>query len=292
MASGPRNGYAAVNAAADRLLDGVGDAAKKLVDRPAFRAVARAGFVVAGLVNVLIGVLAMQLALGGGATRPDQAGAVELVELVPGGTVLLVVCLLAIAMLMLWLLLDGLAERSRRGGSEGARAFGKRVGVLLVYGAVALTIQRALSGSSSDTEQTADSASTSIIGTWWGASLIVIVGLVIAGVGVYAIAVGVRRTFTKTLDLAGSGPARHLVVGAGVVGHVARGLAFIVMGALCVIAVVTRDPETVGGLGGTLQTIAEQPFGPWLLTAVGVGLCAYGLFLALRARFEDLDRTV
>lgn len=266
--------------------------AAKLSDHPWFQRVARAGFIVSGLINVLIGVLAFQLAFGGSDEQPDQSGALRLVEVVPGGAVILWVCAVACALLALWMIVDGIAQRRRQSGKDGVLALVKRLGLAVLYAVLAVSILRAVSGSGSNTEQTADSTSSSLIGTWWGATLIVIAGLAVAGVGVYFIVRGVRRTFTETLDLAGAGRLRKVVVASGVIGHVARGVAFIVMGALCIIAVVTRDPETVGGLGGTLQTIAQQPFGPWLLAVVGVGLFAYGVFSAFRARFEDLDRTV
>lgn len=278
---------------ADRVDGAVGDKAVELSDHTWFQRCARVGFAVSGLVNILIGIIAFQLAFGDSSQTPDQSGALKLVEVVPGGEIILWVCAVAAALLAIWFVIDGFAQRHRQSSDrDGTIAFWKRVGTAVIYVALAVGIIGVLQGSGGNTEQTADQTSTSLIGTWWGATLIVIAGLAIAGVGVYFIVRGVRKKFTETLDLAGAGRMRKFVIGAGVVGHVARGVSFIIMGALAVIAVITRDPEAVSGLGGTLQTIAGQPYGPVLLAAIGVGLCVYGVYMGFRARFENLDRTV
>jgi hypothetical protein len=37
-------------------------------------------------------------------------------------------------------------------------------------------------------------------------------------------------------------------------------------------------------LDGSLKALKEQPYGPYLLAAVAVGLIAYGLFLMVKAK--------
>ena len=38
------------------------------------------------------------------------------------------------------------------------------------------------------------------------------------------------------------------------------------------------------GLDGALRTVREQPYGPWLLSAVALGIGAYGVYSFARAR--------
>ena len=45
-------------------------------------------------------------------------------------------------------------------------------------------------------------------------------------------------------------------------------------------------PEEARGIGGALATLLEQPFGPWLLGAVALGLAAYGLYMLAEARYR------
>jgi hypothetical protein len=55
-----------------------------------------------------------------------------------------------------------------------------------------------------------------------------------------------------------------------------------------VLAGVQSRPDQARGLGGVLASLAEQPFGPWLLGLVALGLVAYGLSMLLAARYRRM----
>ena len=61
------------------------------------------------------------------------------------------------------------------------------------------------------------------------------------------------------------------------------------MGSFLVRAALEHDPQEARGLGGALQTLAQQPFGAWLLGAVALGLVAYGLFMLSVARYRHIN---
>ena len=61
-----------------------------------------------------------------------------------------------------------------------------------------------------------------------------------------------------------------------------------VIGAFLVQAAVQTDPEKAIGLGGALRTLARQPFGPYVLGTVAVGLVAYGAFMFVMARYRKI----
>jgi len=44
----------------------------------------------------------------------------------------------------------------------------------------------------------------------------------------------------------------------------------------------------VRGLDGALQALAEQPYGPWLLGIVALGLVAYGVHMGVQARYRRI----
>ena len=58
------------------------------------------------------------------------------------------------------------------------------------------------------------------------------------------------------------------------------------IGAFLVMAGIRARPETARGLGGALASLAQQPFGPWLLGLVALGLIAYGIFALTEARYR------
>jgi hypothetical protein len=57
---------------------------------------------------------------------------------------------------------------------------------------------------------------------------------------------------------------------------------------LLVVAALHRRADEARGLGGALATLAQQPFGPWLLGVVATGLVLYGLFMMVQARYRRL----
>jgi len=48
------------------------------------------------------------------------------------------------------------------------------------------------------------------------------------------------------------------------------------------------DPSEARGLGEALQTLFQQPNGPWILGVVAVGLVAYGIYMVIQARYRSL----
>ena len=71
----------------------------------------------------------------------------------------------------------------------------------------------------------------------------------------------------------------------GVVGHVAKGLALLLVGGLFVIAGLNRDPQEATGLDGSLKALQYHPVGVYVLTVIAVGLVCYGVFAIIRSVF-------
>ena len=99
---------------------------------------------------------------------------------------------------------------------------------------------------------------------------------------------GWKEKFAEHLETEGklgySGAAYLLL---GKVGHIAKGIALAIVGGLFCYAGVTHEPEKSGGLDQALQKVLQQPFGPYLLFAIGVGIACYGLFCFAQARHLD-----
>lgn len=74
-------------------------------------------------------------------------------------------------------------------------------------------------------------------------------------------------------------------------GYVAKGVALGVVGVLFMVAAATNDPEEAGGLDAALRSLLELPAGTALLTAVGLGITAYGVYSLARARYARVCPT-
>ncbi len=71
-------------------------------------------------------------------------------------------------------------------------------------------------------------------------------------------------------------------------GYLAKGVALAVVGLLFVLAAARADPSQASGLDGALKTLGQQPGGPVILVAVGLGFVAYGLYSFARARYARM----
>ena len=58
------------------------NAARTATESPAFRTMARIGYVVLGVLHIVIGVIAISVATGGGG-EADQGGAMEMIRILP-----------------------------------------------------------------------------------------------------------------------------------------------------------------------------------------------------------------
>ena len=74
----------------------------------------------------------------------------------------------------------------------------------------------------------------------------------------------------------------------GRLGFAARGVVFGLVGGFLMVAAFRAQAEEARGLSGGLATLAAQPFGPWLLGVVALGLIAYGVFELIEARYHRI----
>ena len=74
----------------------------------------------------------------------------------------------------------------------------------------------------------------------------------------------------------------------GVVGHLARMVAFGLIGILVVKAAIDYAPAKAVGLDGALSKLAHHSYGPYLLGVVAAGLVAFGLYSIADARYRRI----
>lgn len=255
--------------------------AREAKNNPVVEKGARLGFAVAGLVHLLIGWIALQVAWGGsGGEDADQSGALTMLAQTPAGPVLLWVAVGGFVLLALWHLTETVVGSVHPEWYERVAAGGKAI----AYAVLAWTAFRVSQRASQSSEESAQSVSGELLGTLAGQVLVALVGLGIIGVGLFQIYTGWTERFQKYLV---SDPGRFVVI-AGRVGYIARGVAFAVIGLLFVSAAVSDRAGEAGGLDGALRALRDQPFGPYLLTLVALGLAAFGIFCFGRAKHAKL----
>lgn len=227
-----------------------------------------------GLVHIVIGAIALGVALGAGGSA-DQSGAMRALRETPIGGLALWTVGVALVALALHAFVIAVAA-SRRHRRDAIRAAGRGIGHAIV-GATALVFAL---GGSLDGEQATESFSTALLRNPVGPWLLAVAGLVIAGVGIAFVVRGVRRTFFE--DVAPPRRFRRLVEALGTPGFVAKGIAVTIVGGLFVVAAISHDPGEAGGLDGALQSLTTVPGGVVALVAIAVGLIVYGVYCVAR----------
>ncbi|MFL6099439.1 MAG: DUF1206 domain-containing protein [Actinomycetales bacterium] len=259
--------------------------ARRASNGTAMNVLARFGLACRGFVYVVIGWLAFQVALGHGQHQANQTGALAAVAQHSFGELLLWVLGLGFAAYAIWRLSQAAFGTSTDGDKAGPRL--KALVRGLIYAGLAVVTFNFVVGTPPKGQRQQQVTLTARllkhdVGRWAVAA----VGLVVVAVGVAQIVEGLSKRFTKQLQMHElTGATRTVIVRLGVIGTTARGVVFALAGGLVVDAALTYDAAKSTGLDGALRTLADQPYGPWLLGAVAVGLVAFGVFGLASARY-------
>lgn len=261
-------------------------AAGTVADSVLFRVLARSGFAVNGLLHILIGVIAISVAVVGGGAQADQSGALGQLARNPAGVILLWVIVVGLVALGLWQVVQTILVP----GPDPKREWLHRIGDLgkaVIYIAVAFTAFIFAHGGTTSSSQSSKTFSAKLLSAPGGVVVLVIVGLGVVAIGGFFVFLGLSRHFTRGIRVPPA-PVGTAVVALGITGYIAKGVAVAVVGILFVVAAVTLDPSTGSGLDGALKTLAALPFGQIILVLVGIGLIAYGIYCGARALLARL----
>jgi hypothetical protein len=245
----------------------------------------RAGLVAYGFVYLVIAWVAGQLALGHRTGRPSAQGALAQLAGDPVGRALLWAVAVGLFLLVGWRVLEAIGGHR---GAEGAELWRRRavsLGKAVLYGGLGVSALRVDLGSGSGASRESRTMTAKAMDLPAGQWLVGFVGLAIIAYGAGLVWRGWTDRFLEHLDGRGrTGDAGRAYTWFGRVGHTAKGIAFGLVGVLVGYAALTHEPRKSGGLDQALRKVLEQPFGPYLLLAIAVGIGCYGLFCFAWAR--------
>jgi hypothetical protein len=247
----------------------------------------RMGFVGYGLLHLAIGWLAVQIALGKAADTGDQSGALRTLAAQPFGRFLLILIVVGLFAMAVWqLLLAAVGHRNKHGKSRTFERLAS-AGRVVVYTALAVTGIGVVTGAQSSSADQQQQATEGIMAKPAGVWFVGLAGLAVIAVGVGLIYYGAKRLFEEKL-LTGqmSYRTRMLARRLGTVGYVAKGIAFGIVGVLLVDAALTNNPAESRGLDAALRSLVQQPYGLFLLLAVGAGFAAFGVYCFIQSRYR------
>jgi hypothetical protein len=247
----------------------------------------RFGYLVEGFVFILVGSLAVQVALGYGGDVPDNREVLPSIAAAPLGRIFLVAIAVGFVGYALWRFLEAMFDPDGR--DRDAYRFHMRIGNALngaLHLGFAVTVARLLwtgSGGAS-TDATAKGVASVLLGVPYGRWLVGLVGLGVLGFAGYQIFQAFVAKFRENARLRRMTMAQkrwYTVLGR--IGFATRGVVYGSIGLFLLSAAHDADAGEARGLDTVLDDLATRPFGPWLLGLTALGLVAYGLFLLAEA---------
>lgn len=254
---------------------------------------ARFGFAAKALIYGIVGVLAVQVAIGEGGSLEGSKGAIHAIGQQPFGRIMLGLLAFALLGYVAWRFVQAYFDTENKGNdfSGIAQRTGYCVSGLIHAGLAVWTgaIAAGLASSSGGGDTSKQSMTAKLMSMPLGVWMVGILGGVILGVAAFQAYAAYNAKFMEHYNLSElSANSRKYVKWIGQFGIAARGVTFAIMGGFLIVAAVQSDPSEVKGLGGALRTVSEQPYGPWLLGVVALGMVAYGSYCAVNARYREL----
>jgi len=257
---------------------------------------ARIGYASRGVLYIIIGALALALAMGSGGATTGSRGALQTIADQPLGTAALIVIALGLAGYAVWRLTEAFANPQHLGGDP--KGIVRRIGYAVravIYGALAVVAVRIAMGDSSGSSSGETSAQPAeltarLMELPFGRWLLGLAGAIVIAYGVHRIIQAWRADIGKQIRVAEmSRDTSRSIIHVSRFGIGARGVVLVMIGWFLVLAAVQYDPTEAGGVAEALNTLARQSHGPWLLGIVALGLVAFGVHSLLQARYRRID---
>jgi hypothetical protein len=265
------------------------NAAQQAADSKWIERTARVGLAARGLVYVLIGILAFQIAFVDRAEQADQQGAFQTLAQNGFGKAILWLVILGFVGYGLWQASEA-AWGHRRELDDRKRAASRVESAVkaVIYLVLAVVAFRVVAGTSNG-GQGGEQVTAKLLQMPGGQVLVGLAGAAIVAAAVLLAWRGVRTKFEEDLDLSELGPgARSALINLGKVGYIARGVVFSLVGILVAAAALTFDPDKARGMDAALRQVAAQPYGPWLLSLMALGLVCFGVYSFAESRYRRL----
>ncbi|HYG02346.1 MAG TPA: DUF1206 domain-containing protein [Chryseosolibacter sp.] len=248
----------------------------------------RFGLISKGIVYCLTGIIATLAAIG---YSRDSTGKSEIFQFIyeqPFGRILLGVIALGLLGYSLLRFFQCFKDIDNKGGS--AKGLAKRFG-FFISGLLYLSLgfyagKLAVTGSqgNGDSRQFMVGKILELPAGQW---IIGIIGVIIIGNGLYQMYRGISQKFMKKIQLRAA-KFSDLMKKSGIIGYAARGFVLLIIGYLIVHAAMTANPNEAKGTDGAFHFMESQ-FGGVLMALVAIGLIAYGAFMFVRAKYEQIN---
>jgi hypothetical protein len=265
--------------------------AKRAAANPGLELLERLGYIVRGVLYIVMGILALRIALA----KPDgQAvgltGSVVVLVQNQFGRLLLFVIIAGLAAYSIWGLVRAFFDPLYRGSDPSG--YLERLGFItssVSYATLVIFALKILAGTGSSTTDATRKMISSILDHPEGGWVTVLIGLIALGLGLGQFVESYRAAFKRDLKGAEMNDmVRNFVIALGRFGMFARGVIFVIVAWFILQAGLRHDPNKVQGFDGAFLYLLTKPFGHVVLGVVALGIVALGLHSLACARWVRL----
>lgn len=267
--------------------------AEEIVRHPFVKRLAELGFYTKGFLFIVIGVLAILVAVDSGSGRfADPTGALNLVAQFTYGKVLLIIFVVGAIGHGAWNVLRGAADVDNHGKNwQGIIKRCIAISVGFFYFFLAWTaLEIILSVNAQVQNGTVQKSMTAIILAFpLGAILVFLVGLIVIGAGFNECYRGMTGKFQEDFRVSElTGWKQKIVTVLGALGFTARAVIFGLMGYFFVLAAIESDANEAMGIDGALRVLASSSYGKILLFIAAFGVICHGILSIYEARYRRI----
>jgi hypothetical protein len=269
------------------------EAAEETVRKPFVKKIARLGFYTKGFLFIVIGILAVMVAVGQrGGELADPTGALSRIAMLDFGRILLMIFIAGAASHGFWNILRGAADVDNAGDEwQGIikRCIAIGVGIFYLWLAFSafniLITERVESGSGEMQKNIAQL----FLALPLGAVLLFIIGLSTIGAGIHECYSGLTGKYQENFRLFAIGKGQlQLLNVLGILGFTARALIFCLVGYFFISAAINYNADEVIGIDGALAILARTYYGKTILFITAAGLVCHGVLSLYEARFRRI----
>jgi hypothetical protein len=268
-------------------------AAEETVRKPFVKKIARLGFYTKGFLFIVIGILAVMVAIGQkGGELADPTGALAHVAALDFGRILLIIFIVGAASHGIWNILRGAADVDNAGRKwQGIvkRCIAVGVGIFyvwLAFSAFGILIAERITEGNGEVQR---NIAQFFLALPMGAILLFLIGLSTIGAGIHECYSGISGKYRENFRLFTLGKTQQQLINfLGVLSFTARAIIFCLVGYFFISAAIHYNADEVIGIDGALAILAQTYYGKTILFITAAGLVCHGLLSLYEARFRRI----
>ena len=255
----------------------------------AIEKIARLGLIAKGIVYCLLGILAFMAAfeIGGQSNKDTNVkGMFRFVYDQTGGQIIVALLVIGLLCYTAWRMIQAFSKNYSSGKMDWKKRlryfWSGLIYLFLSFFAIKLLLHKDNEGGGNSQQSIISEIFQKPMGQW----IIGIIAVAIGIAGIYQIYYGLSEKYKKHISELSQHTSNTVLLNAGKVGYVARGIVWLIISWLLLKATLKSDSGEAADTSGAFTFLENSTYGSYLFGAVSLGLVCYGIYNFIRARYE------